>query len=106
MQKYALFFKDDLGYEGPAMSRQDDFGDWYRAEDVETRIGVLEEALQRISQWADAYPLDVFPEPDFGKVRVALISAGLSLDQVSASNMRHVITGVGGIAKTAVSSKP
>ena len=26
---------------------------------------VLEDALQRIVQWAEAYPLTVFPEPDF-----------------------------------------
>lgn len=57
-----------------------------------------ETALQRIKQWADAYPLDVFPEPDFKKVNEVLKAAGLSLDQVSASNMRHVVKGVGDIA--------
>jgi len=24
----------------------------------------MEEALHRIVQWAEAYPLDIFPEPD------------------------------------------
>jgi predicted TIM-barrel fold metal-dependent hydrolase len=52
------------------------------------------DALHKIKQWAQAYPLDVFPEPDFARVREALEAAGLSLDQVSASNMRHVITQV------------
>ncbi len=39
-----------------------------------------EEALHRIVQWADAYPLDAFPEPDFAKAREALDAAGISLD--------------------------
>jgi hypothetical protein len=60
-------------------------------------------ALERIIQWSEAYPLDVFPEPDLKKVREVLSAAGLSLDQVSASNMRHVITRVAEIARTALS---
>lgn len=67
----------------------------------DARIERLEEALHRIVQWADAYPLDVFPEPDFKKVNEVLKAAGLSLDQVSASNMRHVVNGVGDIARSA-----
>lgn len=49
---------------------------------------------QWVEQWAQAYPLDVFPEPNFQHVREALSAVGLSLDCVSASNMRHVITRV------------
>lgn len=74
----------------------------YDSEEVDTRIEKLESALQQIVQWSEAYPLDVFPEPDFKAVQVALLNAGLSLDCVSASNMRHVITGVGKIAKEAL----
>jgi hypothetical protein len=59
-------------------------------------------ALERIVQWSEAYPLDVFPEPDLKKVREVLTAAGLSLDQVSASNMRHVITRVAEIARAAL----
>lgn len=47
-----------------------------------------------VDEWAGAYPLDVFPEPDFKRVAEVLKAAGLSLDCVSASNMRHVITKV------------
>lgn len=68
----------------------------------QARVERLEEALQRIVQWADAYPLDVFLEPDFKKVSKVLKASGLSLDQVSASNMRHVVKGVGNIARAAV----
>ena len=44
-----------------------------------------------IDEWAAAYPLDAFPEPDMTRVRTALAGAGVSLDCVSASSMRHVI---------------
>ena len=67
-----------------------------------TQCGVLEDALTRILNWAEAYPLDVFPEPDFQAVQAALQNAGISLAQVSASNMRHVIQGVGDIARAAL----
>jgi hypothetical protein len=48
--------------------------------------------LDRIREWSKAYPLDVFPEPDMKKAAKALKAVGLTLDAVSASNMRHVIT--------------
>ncbi len=54
----------------------------------------LQEQVDRFFQWGKAYPVDVFPEPDFKKARAALEAAGISLDSVSASNMRHVITRV------------
>lgn len=66
------------------------------------KIEEYEHALQRIVQWTDAYPLDVFPEPNFKKVNEVLKAANLSLDQVSASNMRHVVKGVGEIARSAL----
>lgn len=54
----------------------------------------MEVALKAISSWTKAYPLSVFPEPDFGRVRELLEAGGITLDSVSASNMRHVIEGV------------
>ena len=62
----------------------------------------LEEALQRIVQWSEAYPLDVFPEPDWKKARALLEAGGISLDSVSASCMRRVVEGVGKIAREAL----
>lgn len=64
-----------------------------------------EEALQRIAQWADAYPLDIFPEPtdqQWIEAKVLLKQGGLTLDAISASNMRHVITEVGAMARKAL----
>lgn len=67
------------------------------------RIDELEEALQRIQQWSEAYPLDIFPEPDLKKARALLEAGGITLDAVSAHCMRHCIEGVGKIAREALS---
>ena len=52
------------------------------------------DALQKLHDWADAYPLTVFPEPDFAKAHQPLQAGGMTLDAISASNMRHVIDNV------------
>lgn len=66
------------------------------------RIDELEEGLHRIVQWSEAYPLDIFPEPDLKKARALLEAGGITLDSVSAYCMRHVVEGVGKIAKEAL----
>jgi hypothetical protein len=61
----------------------------------EHRSDVQDDALERIKQWAEAYPVEVFPEmsnEDWKRADEVLAAAGLSLTQISASNMRHVIT--------------
>ena len=50
--------------------------------------------LRKIKDWVGAYPLEVFPEPDFKKVAKVLKENGMSIDCVSASNMRHVLNGI------------
>lgn len=72
--------------------------------DYQAIATLLADALKRLEQWADAYPLDVFPEPDWKKVRRLLNDGGESLDRVSASNMRHVIIQTKGIVRTALSA--
>ena len=69
-------------------------------EDIER----LRDELEKIVQWSEAYPLDVFPEPDFKKARELLKAGGMTLDTISASAMRHVVEGVGRIAKDALSA--
>lgn len=64
------------------------------------------EALNQIEQWSAAYPLRVFPEPDFEICATALKAVGQTLDAVSASNMRHVVEGVGKIARAALRTPP
>jgi len=63
------------------------------------------DALDKLRNWAKAYPLTVFPEPDFEAVRETLKKYGFSLDAVSASNMRHVIKGVSDIVENALKEK-
>jgi len=59
-------------------------------------------ALHEIEAWSRAYPLKVFPEPDFDRARRILEASGMTLDAISASNMRHVVEGVGKIARDAL----
>lgn len=66
------------------------------------RAEKCEEALHRILQWSDAYPVSVFPEPDLKKARELLEAGGMTLDSVSADAMRHVVEGVGKIAREAL----
>ena len=56
----------------------------------------LRAKLQQISDWCEAYPLDVFTEPDMVEVRRML--GDTLLTQLSAHNFRHVINGVKQIA--------
>jgi hypothetical protein len=58
----------------------------------------LRAALEQIADWAQAYPLEAFPEPDFVKARALLEAGGMTLDALSASSMRHVVTEVAAIA--------
>ncbi|MBU6232176.1 hypothetical protein KGP36_06035 [Patescibacteria group bacterium] len=57
----------------------------------------LEAKLQRIADWCDAYPMDVFTEPDMDEVR-RLLGDSL-LTRISAHNFRHVLKGVAKIAR-------
>ncbi len=78
---------------------------WDELLRLRQRVEGLEDELEKIAQWSDAYPLSVFPEPDFEKAAQVLKDAGLTLDGISASNMRHVVEGVGKIAKEALAEE-
>jgi hypothetical protein len=52
-------------------------------------IDQLRAALEQIESWSRAYPLDVFPEPDFKKAAELLAVGGITLDAICASNMRQ-----------------
>lgn len=72
-----------------------------RAEAANDR---METALNEIYQWGLAYPLEVFPEPDFKKANELLHAGGMRIDDISASNMRHVVKRVSEIARAALST--
>ena len=75
-----------------------------RAQAAETKLATLTEALEEIEDWSHAYPIAAFPEPDFTKARAALEAAGMTLDAVSASNMRHVVNRVAAMARKALAA--
>jgi hypothetical protein len=71
---------------------------------TDERTERLEDALEQIASWSRAYPLTIFPEPDMKKAAELLRAGGMTLDAVSASAMRHVVEGVGKIARAALDS--
>lgn len=81
------------------MPKFDSLTELYALED---RIDTLEEALRRIVEWCAAYPVEIFPEPDWVKVRALLEAGGITLGSVAASNMRHVLDGINVIAREAL----
>ena len=66
-----------------------------RIEHLERVLMQAREALESLHQWSNAYPLSVFPQPDFAKAHELLQAGGMTLDAISASNMRHVVNGIG-----------
>ena len=55
----------------------------------------LEQKLEKIENWCKAYPLDMFPEPNMKYVREILQTySTVTIDEISASNMRHVLEGI------------
>lgn len=73
--------------------------------DAHLRLDQLENALRRIAEWAEAYPLSIFPEPDLKKAARVLKDGGMTLDAISAHAMRHVVEGVGKIARDALAGE-
>lgn len=76
------------------------------AQPVEPTNERMEHALHSIKSWSEAYPLAVFPEPDFKRAHEVLTANGMTLDAISASNMRHVIKTVQSIAEAALAAAP
>lgn len=65
----------------------------------------LHDALGKIVIWAEAYPPDVFPpysDQSLAELNVLLEARGYSLDALGAQMLRHVVEGVGDIARKAM----
>lgn len=60
-----------------------------------------DDALRRVSEWAAAYPADVFPEVDLEKVKAALEAAGVNYSALHGTWARHIMNGVAGIVDPA-----
>lgn len=72
------------------------------------RIEALEAGLAEIAQWAEAYPVPVFPEPDLDLVATILLKAGQreQIDRMHAAWARHLTSGIGKIARSTLTSDP
>ena len=83
---------------------EDSYADW---DEMKFLLRLLDEALDgdcadrlhRIVQWCEAYPIEVFPEPDLAAARVAL-GDGL-YSALHASWARHIVNGIADIARAA-----
>lgn len=70
-------------------------------EQMQERIDDLEDALMRIKQWCQAYPVSMFHEVDDEELQRAgkvLMDAGIMIDNLHASWARHLLDGIGEIA--------
>ena len=59
----------------------------------------LSNAVADFYQWSQAYPLDVFPEPDLKKAHELLMAGGMSLDAISAHIMRKTLANIGNVCR-------
>jgi len=64
-----------------------------------------DEFFTKLMNWINAYPIAVFPEPDFKKAAKVLNDAGMSIDAISAANMRHVLSGLNEMAREAMAEQ-
>ncbi len=72
-----------------------------RQEDVDKLRG----ALGEIVIWAEAYAPEIWPDysdTDMAKIMLALNGMGYSMDRLSANLARHIVDGVGDIARKAL----
>ncbi len=65
-----------------------------KLEEVQDKLEALQDKMHKIKTWIEAYPVKIFPEPDFEKAHEVLQQHGMTLDSISASNMRHVLKGI------------
>ncbi len=72
------------------------------AERYRELVEEITDELQKMMSWCNAYPIEVFPEPDFKKAAKVLKDNGMTLDSISASNMRHVLKGLRGHIEAAL----
>jgi hypothetical protein len=64
----------------------------------------IEDFLHELDGWERAYPLSAFPEPDLRKAAELLKAGGMTLDAISASNMRHVVSQIAPKARATIES--
>jgi len=73
-----------------------------RIDTQQQEIERLTDIFQKIRTWQQAYPLDIFEKPDLKKAREVLKAAGMTLDAITADNMRYVLDGIAGYVEQAL----
>jgi hypothetical protein len=58
--------------------------------------------VKEIQAWANDYSLETFPKPDLQKAAEVLKAAGMTLDSVSADNMRQILDDIKNIVGQAL----
>ena len=58
----------------------------------------MDDFRHQLHWWMTAYPLRAFPEPDLKRAAEVLKAHGMTLDSISASNMRHVVQQIAPVA--------
>uniref|UniRef100_A0A6M3JAN2 Restriction alleviation protein n=1 Tax=viral metagenome TaxID=1070528 RepID=A0A6M3JAN2_9ZZZZ len=71
-------------------------------DELEKSEDKLRDAMERINNWAKAYPLALFPKPDLKRAAKILKDSGMTLDDIQADAMRHVLDGVKDIVEQAL----
>lgn len=70
--------------------------------DARERLDDMEDTLESIVHWADAYPLEAVPVPDLRKCAALLEAGGERLDSVTAFVLRRDIVTLGARARGAL----
>ena len=73
-------------------------------EEFQAKADALADDMEKVKQWAEAYPEDVFPEPDLKLADRVLKDAGISMTGMNGTFARHLMKGVGEIAKAALTA--
>lgn len=69
-----------------------------QASDEWQAIDGLTDRLDRIRNWCDAYPIEVFPDQDLEKANSVLAEAGISMSAMHGQWARHIMDGIAAIA--------
>lgn len=88
------------------VTEEDAIANWNTRPQLQSTEAVerAEEFLQELDGWEQAYPLSAFPEPDLKKAAELLKAGGMTLDAISASNMRHVVSELAPKARAAITA--
>lgn len=72
--------------------------------DEKAAIEWAQELIHRLHSWSQAYPLDLFPEPDLKAAHEVLSAHGMGIGGISASMGRHVLRRVAEMLGTDVNT--